>query len=72
VLTVFSIVYATSKLDAVGLPRSVRRSGCLPIRWCNGTVRVGPKPMYIGGAVLAAALAFPIFWLRVSQHVGQT
>jgi MFS transporter, MHS family, shikimate and dehydroshikimate transport protein len=69
VLTVFSIVYATSKL---GLSRSVILNGIFAAAMLEvltiplfGALsdRIGRKPMYITGALLSAAIAFPIFWL---------
>jgi len=69
VLTVFSIVYATTKL---GLPRSLILNGILLAALAElvtiplfGALsdRVGRKPLYVVGAVLSAALAFPVFWL---------
>jgi MFS transporter, MHS family, shikimate and dehydroshikimate transport protein len=68
-LTVFSIVYATSKL---GLSRSVILNGIFAAAMLEvltiplfGALsdRIGRKPMYITGALLSAAIAFPIFWL---------
>ena len=69
VLTVVSIVYAPSKL---GLPRSVILNGIVAAAILEvltiplfGALsdRIGRKPMYIAGALLSAALAFPIFWM---------
>ena len=69
VLTVFSIVYATSKL---GLPRAVILDGIVAAAILElltiplfGALsdRIGRKPMYIVGALLSAAIAFPIFWM---------
>jgi MFS transporter, MHS family, shikimate and dehydroshikimate transport protein len=69
VLTVFTIVYATSKL---GLSRSVILNGIVAAAMLEvltiplfGALsdRIGRKPMYVAGAVLSAAFAFPIFWL---------
>ena len=69
VLTVFSIVYATSKL---GLSRSVILNGIVAAALLEvltiplfGALsdRIGRKPMYIGGALLSAAVAFRIFWM---------
>lgn len=69
VLSVFSIVYATSKL---GLSRSVILNGIFAAAMLEvltiplfGALsdRIGRKPMYIAGALLSAAIAFPIFWL---------
>jgi MHS family shikimate/dehydroshikimate transporter-like MFS transporter len=69
VLTVFSIVYATTKL---GLPRTLILDGIivgalvelitLPLA---GTLsdRFGRKPIYLVGVVLSIASAFPVFWL---------
>jgi MFS transporter, MHS family, shikimate and dehydroshikimate transport protein len=69
VLTVFSILYATLKL---GLPRSVILNGIfaaailevltIPLFGALSD-RIGRRPMYIAGALLSAAIAFPIFWL---------
>ena len=68
-LTVFSIVYATSKL---GLPRSLILYGILFAALAEivtmplfGALsdRVGRKPLYLAGAAMSAALAFPVFWL---------
>ena len=69
VLTVFSIVYATTRL---GLPRTLILDGILLAAVAElftlplfGALsdRIGRKPIYIAGAVLSAALAFPTFWL---------
>jgi MHS family shikimate/dehydroshikimate transporter-like MFS transporter len=69
VLTVFSIVYATTKL---GLPRTLVLNGILLAALAElvtiplfGALsdRVGRKPLYVAGSVLSAALAFPVFWL---------
>jgi len=69
VLTVFSIVYATSKL---GLPRAVILDGIVAAAILElltiplfGALsdRIGRKPMYIAGALLSAAIDFPIFWM---------
>lgn len=69
VLTVFSIVYATTKL---GLPRTLILNGILLAALAElvtiplfGALsdRVGRKPLYVAGSVLSAALAFPVFWL---------
>ena len=69
VLTVFTIVYATSKL---GLSRSVILNGIVAAAMLEVVTiplfgalsdRIGRKPMYVAGAVLSAAFAFPIFWL---------
>ncbi len=69
VLTVFSIVYATARL---GLPRSLILNGILlgalaelvtiPLFGALSD-RVGRKALYVAGAVLSAALAFPVFSL---------
>jgi metabolite-proton symporter len=69
VLTVFSIVYATTKL---GLPRTLILDGIvvgamlelitLPLAgWLSD--RYGRKPIYLVGVVLSIATAFPVFWL---------
>jgi metabolite-proton symporter len=69
VLTVFSIVYATTKL---GLPRTLILDGIitgallelitLPLAgWLSD--RFGRKPIYLTGVVLSVASAFPLFWL---------
>jgi metabolite-proton symporter len=69
VLTVFSIVYATTKL---GLPRTLILNGIvvgallelitLPLAgWLSD--RYGRKPIYLAGVVLSIAAAFPVFWL---------
>ncbi len=69
VLTVFAIVYATTKL---GLPRSLVLDGILLAAVAElattplfGALsdQVGRKPLYLAGALLSAALAFPLFWL---------
>jgi len=69
VLTVFSIVYATTKL---GLPRTLILNAILLAALAElvtiplfGALsdRVGRKPLYIAGAILSAAFAFPMFWL---------
>ncbi len=68
-LTVFSIVYATTRL---GLPRALILDGILLAAVAElftiplfGALsdRIGRKPIYVAGAVLSAALAFPTFWL---------
>jgi MHS family shikimate/dehydroshikimate transporter-like MFS transporter len=69
VLTVFSIVYATGKL---GLPRTLILNGIMLAALVEVVTiplfgalsdQVGRKAMYIAGAVLSAAAAFPVFWL---------
>jgi MFS transporter, MHS family, shikimate and dehydroshikimate transport protein len=74
VLTVFTIVYATSKL---GLSRSVILNGIVAAAVLEvltiplfGALsdRIGRKPMYVAGAVLSAAFAFPIFWLLETRN----
>jgi MHS family shikimate/dehydroshikimate transporter-like MFS transporter len=69
VLTVFSIVYATTRL---GLPRTLILNGILLAALAElvtiplfGALsdRVGRRPLYLAGAVLSAALAFPVFSL---------
>jgi MFS family permease len=69
VLTVFSIVYATTKL---GLPRTLILDGIivgalaelitLPLAGALSD-RFGRKPIYLVGVVLSIASAFPLFWL---------
>ena len=69
VLTVFSIVYATTKL---GLPRTLILDGIivgallelitLPLAGALSD-RFGRKPIYLCGVVLSIACAFPVFWL---------
>ena len=69
VLTVFSIVYATTRL---GLPRPLILDGIiagallelvtLPLAGALSD-RFGRKPIYLAGVVLSIASAFPIFWL---------
>jgi metabolite-proton symporter len=69
VLTVFSIVYATTKL---GLPRTLILDGIvvgallelitLPLAgWLSD--RYGRKPIYLVGVVASIIVAFPVFWL---------
>jgi MFS transporter, MHS family, shikimate and dehydroshikimate transport protein len=74
VLTVFTIVYATSKL---GLSRSVILNGIVAAALLEvltiplfGALsdRIGRKPMYVAGAVLSAAFAFPIFWFLETRN----
>ena len=69
VLTVFSIVYATTRL---GLPRTLILNGIiagallelvtLPLAGALSD-RFGRKPIYLAGVVLSIACAFPVFWL---------
>jgi metabolite-proton symporter len=69
VLTVFSIVYATTRL---GLPRALILNGIivgallelitLPLAGALSD-RFGRKPIYLAGVVLSIAAAFPVFWL---------
>jgi MHS family shikimate/dehydroshikimate transporter-like MFS transporter len=69
VLTVFSIVYATTKL---GLPRALILEGIivgallelitLPLAGALSD-RFGRKPIYLAGVLLSLASAFPVFWL---------
>ena len=74
VLTVFSIVYATGRL---GLPRVLILDAILvgallefitlPLfGWISD--RVGRRPVYIGGAIVSALVAFPIFWLLETRN----
>ncbi|WP_428488266.1 MFS transporter [Rhodopila sp.] len=69
VLTVFAIVYATTRL---GLPRPLILNGIiagallelitLPLAgWLSD--RFGRKPIYLAGVGLSIAAAFPVFWL---------
>ena len=73
VLTVFSIVYGTTKL---GLPRTLILTGIivgallelitLPLAGALSD-RFGRKPIYLGGVVLSIAAAFPLFWVLDSR-----
>jgi MHS family shikimate/dehydroshikimate transporter-like MFS transporter len=69
VLTVFSIVYATTRL---GLPRTLILNGIIVGALCElvtlplaGALsdRFGRKPIYLTGVALSLLSAFPIFWL---------
>jgi len=69
VLTVFIIVYATTKL---GLPRGLILNGIILAALVEVVTiplfgalsdRIGRKALYVAGAILSAAAAFPVFWL---------
>ncbi len=69
VLTVFAIVYGTTRL---GLPRTLILNGIilgallelitLPLAGALSD-RFGRRPIYLGGVVFSIASAFPVFWL---------
>lgn len=74
VLTVFSIVYATTRL---GLPRTMILYAILAAAllefatmpffgWLSD--KVGRRPVYIGGALVSAVVAFPVFWLLETKN----
>ncbi len=74
VLTVFSVTYATTSL---GLPRGLILDAILLAALAElvtmplfGALsdRVGRKPLYVAGALLSAALAFPVFWLLETRE----
>ena len=68
-LTVFSIVYVTTRLKLPGslvldgiLLGAVLELATLPLFGALSD-RVGRRPLFIAGALLSAAAAFPVFWL---------
>jgi MHS family shikimate/dehydroshikimate transporter-like MFS transporter len=74
VLTVFTIVYATTRL---GLPRGLILNGIMLAALLEiftiplfGALsdRIGRKAMYVAGAILSALAAFPLFWLLDTKN----
>ena len=75
-LTVFVVVYATTKLS---LPRQLMLDAVLYAAllelvslpffgWLSD--RIGRRPMYILGALFTIAFAFPLFWMLESKSVA--
>lgn len=75
-LTVFVVVYATTKLD---LPKQLLLDGVLYAALCElisipffGWLsdRIGRRPLYIVGALFTIAFAFPLFWMLESKSTA--
>ena len=75
-LTVFVVVYATTKLS---LPKSMMLDAVmygallelltLPLfGWLSD--KIGRRPLYILGAIFTIAFAFPLFWMLESKSAG--
>lgn len=74
ILTIFGLSYATGQL---GLPRdlilgAIAAGALLELitvpSFGRLSDRVGRRPIYIAGSLVAAALAFPIFWAIDTRH----